>query len=251
MIIFYVIGALFIIFLFLLLSNRKKPIVYESPYDKFRIGRDFDGGYVICKMEGTYDALISGGIADDISFESDFLKLFPNAECHAFDGTIDRLPKSEYPIQFHRENLGPNQDLIDYIKRYEDVFLKLDIEGHECSVLPKIIENSDAMRRIKQIVIEFHAPSVFNISDTDDCMFKIIRDLNKTHKLVHFHVNNYNLNFIEDGDRIRWPEVFECTFIRWDGGRLSPNTQKIPSEFDMPNYKYRKDVELNYAPFVH
>ena len=64
-------------------------IVYKSKYNMIRVGSDNttkkmannfigDGGYVVADVSG-YDILISAGIADDISFESAFLKLFREA----------------------------------------------------------------------------------------------------------------------------------------------------------------------------
>ena len=49
-------------------------ILYNSPFQKKRVGKDNDGGYVIVDLPGEYDILISGGISDDISFEQNLLK---------------------------------------------------------------------------------------------------------------------------------------------------------------------------------
>ena len=46
--------------------------VYSSyPYNKTRIGKDNDGGYIICD-DLSYDLLLSCGIEKDISFEEKF-----------------------------------------------------------------------------------------------------------------------------------------------------------------------------------
>lgn len=58
---------------------------------KKRVGNpNGDGGYVIIDGLGDYDLLLSAGIADDISFEDEFLK-DKNIKCFAFDGTIQRF----------------------------------------------------------------------------------------------------------------------------------------------------------------
>ena len=49
-------------------------ILYKSPYNKVRIGKDNDGGYVICNLPDYYELFISGCINNDISFEIDFLQ---------------------------------------------------------------------------------------------------------------------------------------------------------------------------------
>ena len=69
-------------------------ILYNTPLTKIRVGNQNDGGYVIAKLENKYDLFIAGGICDDISFEEDFIKLYPDLLCYAFDGTIDSLPNN-------------------------------------------------------------------------------------------------------------------------------------------------------------
>ena len=44
--------------------------------NKMRLGCDCDGGYVICKLEGDYDCYISCGVANEASFDRDFLNLY-------------------------------------------------------------------------------------------------------------------------------------------------------------------------------
>jgi hypothetical protein len=64
--------------------------VYKSPYEKKRVGRANDGGYVLCDIPNIeYSILLAGGIECDISFEEDFLNKYPNTICNAYDGTIN------------------------------------------------------------------------------------------------------------------------------------------------------------------
>jgi hypothetical protein len=47
----------------------KELTVYTSPYNKIRLGKDNDGGYIICDIPNVnYDISLSGGIDKDISF---------------------------------------------------------------------------------------------------------------------------------------------------------------------------------------
>ena len=51
--------------------------VYKSEFPKERIGKNNDGGYVICNIPNIkYDVLISGGISNDTTFEDQFLNKF-------------------------------------------------------------------------------------------------------------------------------------------------------------------------------
>ena len=49
--------------------------VFKSPFEKKRLGRDYDGGYIIAEIPNVkYTTLLAGGIQTDISFEEDFIK---------------------------------------------------------------------------------------------------------------------------------------------------------------------------------
>ena len=63
-------------------------LLYSCPFSKKRIGKPNDGGYVIANLPDVYDLFLSGGIANDNTFETDFLLEYPNlntvigAVCH-------------------------------------------------------------------------------------------------------------------------------------------------------------------------
>ena len=60
-------------------------------YDLIRLGNKNDGGYLVEKNSIiTTKYLVSFGINDDVSFESDFLKFLDNKiKCYAFDNVVD------------------------------------------------------------------------------------------------------------------------------------------------------------------
>ena len=75
--------------------------VYKSPFTKLRLGKDYDGGYIIAEIPNvSYTTFLSGGIETDISFEEDFIIKYPNVKAFAFDGTIHNLPKVNNNITF-------------------------------------------------------------------------------------------------------------------------------------------------------
>jgi hypothetical protein len=43
--------------------------------NKFRLGNNRDGGYVIADLSNNYDLIIGAGVGNDISFEKSFLML--------------------------------------------------------------------------------------------------------------------------------------------------------------------------------
>lgn len=237
-------------------------ILYNSPYSKVRIGKVNDGGYVIINLPNGYDLFLSGGIKDDISFEEQLLQLYPNLICYAFDGTIDNIPNTDKNIKFIKKNLGNIDNnkltnLHEYMKNSNNIFMKIDIEGHEFRIMPTLIENN-YINKIKQLVIEIHSPGDIQLypnyfkglSDiTNDKMFNLFNKLNKTHTLVHFHANNGCKMQTVDG--INLPHVFELTYIRNDfiNNRIR-NTKSLPTNLDMPNIPYNEDYKLKGFPYT-
>jgi len=239
-------------------------ILYTSPYSKQRIGKQNDGGYVITHLPGKYDVFLSGGISNDISFEEDFLIWHPEQKltCFAFDGTINGLPtRPTTDIRFIRKNLGATNtehttNLQEYMKEYNDIFMKIDIEGHEFRLLPNLVE-SGYIRKIKQLVVEIHSPADITmfpnyfrgLSDiTNDKMFDLLKNLNNSHTLIHFHANNGCK--MSEVDGIKLPHVFELTYIRNEFiTEKKRNTEKLPTQLDMPNTTNKPDYELFGFPY--
>jgi len=236
-------------------------IIYKSPFKKQRIGKNNDGGYVIVDLPENYDFFISGGISDDISFENHLLLLYPNLICNAFDGNIKELPDNNNRIKFFKKNLGNtnNNDLTNlyyYIKPYNNIFMKIDIEGHEFRIMPTIIENN-LMNKIKQLVIEIHSPADIHmfpnyfkdLGDIDnDKMFDLLNKINISHTLVHFHANNGCK--IQEIGGIKLPHVFELTYIRNDFiTEKIQNTESLPTILDMKNVINNNDYFLEGFPY--
>ena len=221
----------------------KKDLEYLTIYDflnKKRLGVNGDGGYVI-------------GILDGESFSRDFINMYKmnKQNCAAFDGTIKKYPY-EYTnnITFYRRNISPfktdrTSNLSYFTDNYNDIFLKMDIEGHEFPWLNSLTE--EQLNKFKQIVIEFHGIHDnswdTNLSDKIDCF----RKLSKTHYAIHIHGNNW------DGITNRIPNVIEVTYIRKNVIDYSPllNSQRLPSKLDVPNNLGKPDYYLNFPPFVN
>jgi hypothetical protein len=236
-------------------------ILFNSTHSIQRIGKNNDGGYVICNLPGSYDLFISGGVSNDISFEQHFLNLHSSLKCYAFDGTVNSLPTKDNRITFIKKNLGKYEsptttNLKQYMDNFQDIFMKIDIEGHEFRVFPELESH---MSKIKQLVLEVHSPGDIKLhpdyfkglGDIDhDVMFKMFAMINKTHTLVHVHANNGCATHVYDG--VTLPNVFECTFIRNDFVTVkTPNKTPLPLSIDMKNIANKPDYSINYYPFVN
>jgi hypothetical protein len=223
--------------------------VYESPFPKKRLGQDWDGGYIICDIPNVnYNMLLSGGVGGDISFEEDFLKMYPNCKCNAYDGTISDININNKNITFIKKNIGlRNTDnettLKSEIENNTDIVLKMDIEGAEVPWFTSLTRKE--IGKFKQIIIEFHYP----FSPIEERMFN---EINFSFLLVHIHGNNNS--DVQTCNNVKIPSVFECTYLNkgyFNNPQPPLNTEKLPSPLDRPNFKGRDDIDLNHWPFVH
>jgi len=221
--------------------------VYKSPFPKVRIGRNNDGGYLIANVPDiTYDLLLSGGIANDSSFEDNFLNIYQDINCYAFDGTVDSSPSNNPKLTFIKKNISPNENeettnLHNYLNSYKNIFLKMDIEGHEIPWLESVSE--EQLNNISQIAMEFHNP----YSSREDNVFN---KLNKTHYLIHAHANNHG--GIKEYNNVMIPEALELTYLNKKYFTDIPtlNDEILPNSLDQPNAQDTSDHILNYPPFV-
>jgi len=221
---------------------------------KIRYGRNHDGGYVLADLDGKYDLYISAGISDEESFSRDFINKYNMNEYNSFgfDGTIMNYPYNYTKnISFIKKNINSfndnnNSNLSFLINKYDNIFLKMDIEGGEYPWLLQIDETQ--LNKFKQIVIEFHGITNngwgCNYEDKVTCLAK----LSKTHYIVHAHGNNNGpvLNNI--------PDVIELTYINKNYFNSVPelNTQPLPiNNLDFSNWNVKPDINLNFYPFLH
>jgi hypothetical protein len=221
---------------------------------KHRLGCNEDGGYVIAELECKYDCYISAGISNEESFTRDFINKYDMNEynCFGFDGTINNYP-TEYTknISFIKKNINyynnnDNTNLSFLIKKYDNIFLKMDIEGGEYPWLLSIDEKE--LNKFKQIVIEFHGITNNSFGCNYNNKVECLKKLSNTHYIVHAHGNNNGLvnNNI--------PDVIELTYINKKIFDSEPELNKQPlpdAKLDFLNNRYRNDVNLNFYPFVN
>lgn len=238
------------------MSNFDFFIRYESQTSKKRVGSKNDGGYVIADgLE--YDCLLSCGVSNDITFEEEFLKLYPQVPCFAFDGTVEGLPNLADNITFIKKNIGvlnseTTTNLMDFLASYKSIFLKMDIETFEFRWFQSIPD--ELLKNINQIVVEFHFPfSEPGFTHLDaplpvEQKVDVLKNIIKTHTLIHIHPNNCCKTTMYHGVLV--PNVFECTYVRSD---IQPKHNQcldpIPSPFDSPNVN-GSDIFLSGYPYT-
>jgi len=245
----------------------------QATTDLIRLGRDWDGGYVIPKSvlkQTTH--LIGMGLCDDWSFEVDFQNR-SGCMVTVFDHTVDGkffikrfaidfvrfLAGRAWPSellkyfgyrryfcasgkgQHLREMIGPEEmkgvTVAEIQRRFPNgnIFFKIDIEGSEYRILDELKQTDD---RILGYVAEFHDV---------DLHFDRIRDFieNSNLKLVHIHANNFAPVHSKIG-----PTVLELTFVK---PALCKGTQMTtPPNYpivgvDIPNDPKQPDVVLTFG----
>jgi hypothetical protein len=225
--------------------------------NKLRLGNKGDGGYVIAKLPGDYDCYISAGVNDEESFSRDFINYYNMdlSQNYAFDGTINGYPYNyTNNIHFVKKNISgkntSNTTNLKYlINKYDDIFLKMDIEGGEYPWLECLNEND--LLKFKQIVIEYHCLNDDRFGCNYENKMKCLDKLANTHYIIHAHPNNNGVGWGVDREVNGIPNIIELTYIR-KNCLENPvlNTTPFPIEgLDYKNAPY-SDMSLTAPPFT-
>jgi pterin-4a-carbinolamine dehydratase len=245
-----------------------KPVTSK---DLIRIGRDFDGGYLVQKSEIIdRKVLISFGVNDDWSFESDFLRINKNSKVYMFDKSVSFIQLIKLLLKniFHLPNIFPLLNSIKSIFTYHyffskknvkffplfvgrrienesktfiecidliesnnsELILKIDIEGSEYRILNDLVSKKHL---IEILIIEFH--------DIDIHLEKINKFLNEMSlNITHVHVNNYSRPDISG-----LPKDIEITLQKHF---VSDNdlTTSYPLINDMPSNRLKPDLKIEW-----
>ena len=221
--------------------------------NKIRLGEKSDGGYVIGDISGNYDCYISAGVSTEESFSRDFIQKYnmTSQNSFAFDGTIDKYPYDyTKDIKFYKYNIGcynnnKYTNLHGLIKHFNNIFLKMDIEGGEYPWLLSL--SQEQLSKFKQITMEFHGINDDSWGSIYAKKLRCFINLTHTHYLVHIHGNNYS------GCQNGIPDVVELTYINKNYFDKEPelNITILPIiDLDFPNRGDIQDYSLSFEPFL-
>ena len=251
-----------------MIPRKLKP---QSLFNLVRLGKDNDGGYLICKnsLENS-SCLISFGIKDDYSFEEDF-KNINNSKIFAFDPSVTyktffkKIITSliNLNLKFFYSNILNYLNFKKFFNNKENYFFKKKI-GKGGNIIYPYISIDDVVKLAKKennsqiffkvdiegseysilddlikysniisgLAIEFHQCDLHM-----ERIVKFIKNFNLT--LVHIHPNNWEENGIND-----IPSVLELTFS--SNPELVSNDVSFPHKLDQRNNPNVEDIELTF-----
>ena len=222
---------------------------------KVRIGRHYDGGYIMVDDFSGVEAAYSLGINDDVSWDLDIAQR--GIPVFQYDHTIEGLPCEHPMFKWRRLGVsgkanpeGQTETLETMLEQNghsqsRNLLLKCDVENSEWDVLTATPQA--VIRRFSQIVLELHDMHHVGEPQFGDGMRRSISNLYASHRVVHIHANNYGGGAIVGGYPV--PCVVEVTLARLDMGEFSPSNETFPTAMDMPCNKDAADMFLGRFEF--
>jgi hypothetical protein len=223
--------------------------------EKIRIGRFFDGGYVMADQFEGIDAAYSLGINDDVSWDLDVAAR--GIPVFQYDPTISGLPQG-HPL-FHwaplwiseiSDRQAGKETLENLIQENghaasRNLLLKCDIEGAEWGLLQST--PTKILQQFRQMVFEFHNLGFLADFHHGNNVRNAFLNLTASHHVVHVHANNYAGWSVVGG--IPVPAVIEVTFVRKDAGIFEVSDEIFPTPIDMPCNVADADLYLGRFDF--
>ena len=256
-----------------MIPNYLKP--YHTNFSNLiRLGRKYDGGYVIDKrVIAKTRTIITCGLEAEWSFEKEFQKNNKDCKILAFDHTVNKkfwidrffndftsllLLKKIKPYQildvfkyidylnfFSRNNKHYLKKIVSKKKHKSNQITITEAIGNNKDILLKIDIEGDEYEVLKEIdkhynklnlvIIEFH-----NLKKN----LKKIKDFIKKTKLKNIHINANNYGIVDVNGM---PQVIEMTFINPNKFKIKNNKTKrnYPIEgLDFKNHKRGPDLKI-------
>jgi hypothetical protein len=226
-----------------------------SGVDKIRVGRDFDGGYVMLNSFDGITHALSLGIGNDTSWDIDIanrgirvLQYDPSISVRATEHPL----VSFEPLRVSRMNYTGAISLVDILqtrvpeqREGDTLLLKMDIEGGEWDVCVGL--SDEILQHFRQIVCEFHRLDRLGEQEFGDRARIVFETLTRHHFVCHVHGNNCG-NFANVAN-IPVPESLEVTFASRAHFLLQDVPQTYPTALDRPNERGRADLYLGQFRF--
>ena len=213
-------------------------------YNKIRIGKKNDGGYILLNDFKNIKIAYSFGINNEISFEKELADR--NIDIYMYDHTINMLPFENSKFHWKKKGLcgikskDQNMEtLSEIIKenghlKEDNMILKMDIEGYEWEVFQSLPFN--IFNQFKFIIVEFH------FEDSEIEYYNILKRILISHKIFHIHCNNCGEMINLKG--LKMCQALEISFIQKQGYKFAKDNNIYPIEG--LDYKNCPSEDFNY-----
>lgn len=212
-----------------------------------RVGRDYDGGYLMINDFNDCDIAYSFGISDDVSWDRDIVK--KNIDVFQYDPTIHDIPEQNVKFHFFKIGIAGEDDMDRHMLSLntileknghgtaQNMILKMDVEGAEWQFIESV--TIELLDKFDQIVFEMHG---LTNEGQKDKIFSSLQKLNQTHQLIWIHGNNYAR--AEVADNILIPDCIEVLYVNKNKYDFEMAECVFPLELDQPNHKRVLDFKL-------
>ena len=211
-----------------------------------RVGRDFDGGYIMANPISSEKIAYSIGINDDVSWDLGMAQM--GYDVYQYDHTIQKLPVDHENFHWKKIGLGAeNKSNFQTLEKMmsenghtmkSGMVLKIDIEGGEWEALNNCSE--ELLSKFDQIILELHGLVKLQ---SHEIILKTLELLSRTHFVAHIHGNNYGC--VEYCGDLMTPNLLEVTYLNKRIYSFTNRNGCIESELDRPNRSDIPDIHLN------
>jgi hypothetical protein len=225
------------------------PVSCRTPL--IRMGRDFDGGYLVPDDLDGIEACFSPGVSTESGFELDCAHR--GMRVFMADASVERPPIKHQAFTFLKKFIGSTtegdtiafDEWVESAQTTGDLLLQMDIEGHEYETL--ISAPTSLLQRFRIVVAEFHFLDHLFSAPLFPLYSAAFRKLLRTHTCVHIHPNNMSpLITVRD---VTIPQMAEYTFLRTDRVVEPTYTREFPHPLDRDN-DYRRHLRLPESCFA-
>ncbi len=257
-------------------------IVPDVEVPLLRVGRDFDGGYVIPKYSLSHSTgLLSGGYGNDFSFESDFLQKAGIKHVHIYDYSINFfvlinelakaliksiLRRPHYSIKYHLKNIVTYFRVTFSQAEYKQLKLVSNpVKSGEINLISAVKNLKTLTQGAVFCKLDIEGSEyelIYELNTLSESLTGIVIEFHQTESrreeflksleilkakfvLVHVHPNNFGKQ-ANDG----WPVVFEMTFLPksvLDCSQLAWYKSKSNTVHDQANDPFAEDIFINFS----
>jgi hypothetical protein len=222
-----------------------RPYSVEG-FEKVRVGRMADGGYVCVDDLSPVKTCFSCGVGGDDSFDLDLARR--GVKVLQFDHTVDSAPSEHKNKEFFKRCVlsvpGDGITIGELVERHggsdADLLLKIDIEHDEWPVFDALPEN--ALPRFRQIVGEFHGFDRLQDAAQAARMNRVFDKLSRHFFVCHVHACNFGWVSMFGG--ISVPHVLELTFANRKVYQSIERKEIFPTPLDAPTNPDLADYKL-------